>query len=52
MNKDLGNNGFSENTKTSLVSPSYKKTDRYKTQNYRPMIILAKMVFEKSINDI
>ena len=39
MKKDLGNNEFSENAKTSLVRPSYKKIDRYKIQNYRPMII-------------
>ena len=37
MNKDLKENKFSENAKTDLVRPIYKKYDRGRINNYRPV---------------
>ena len=36
-NKDLKKNKFSENAKTALIRPIYKKDHRYKIKNYRPV---------------
>ena len=40
INKDLKENKFSENAKTALVRPIYKKDDRDKIKNYRPISLL------------
>ena len=37
INKYLKENKFSENYKTALVRPIYKKDDRDKIKNYRPV---------------
>ena len=40
INRDIKENKFSEDAKTTLVRPLYKKNDRDKIQNYRPVSIL------------
>ena len=40
INKDLKENKFSENANTALVRPIYKKDDRDKIKNYRPVSLL------------
>ena len=40
INNDLDNNSFSEGTKIATVRPVYKKSDRDKHENYRPVSIL------------
>ena len=40
INKDLKENKFSENAKTTLVRPIYKKDDRNKIKNYRSFSLL------------
>ena len=40
INRDIKENKFSEDTKTTLVRPLHKKNDRDKIQNYRPVSIL------------
>ena len=40
INHDLDNNSFSEGAKIATVGPIYKKSDRDKIQNYRPVSIL------------
>ena len=40
INKDLKENKFSENAKTAMVRPIYKKDDRDKIKNYRPVSLL------------
>ena len=35
INRDIKENKFSEDDKTALVRPFYKKKDQDKTQNYR-----------------
>ena len=53
INKDLKENKFSENAKTALVRPIYKKYDRGKINNYRPVSLLngfSKM-YERFLHD-
>ena len=40
INKDLKENKFSENAKTALVRPIYKKDDKGKIKNYIPVSLL------------
>ena len=40
INHDLDNNSFSEGAKIATVRPIYKKSDRNKIENYRPVSIL------------
>ena len=40
INRDIKENKFSEDAKTALVRPLYKKNDRDKIQNYRPVSLL------------
>ena len=40
VNRDIKENKFSEDTKTSYVRPLYKKNNRDKIKNYRPAAIL------------
>ena len=40
INKDISNNKFSENAKTTTVGPIFKKGDRSKIENYRPVSLL------------
>ena len=40
INKDIDNNRFSENTKIASVRPIFKKKEREKVENYRPVSIL------------
>ena len=40
INRDIKENKFSEDAKTALVRPLYKKNDWDKIQNYRPVNIL------------
>ena len=40
INKNLKENKFPENDKTALVRPIYKKDDRDKIKNYRPVSLL------------
>ena len=40
INHDLDNNSFSEGAKIATVRPIYKKIDRDKIENYRPVSIL------------
>ena len=40
INKDLKENKFSENAKTALVRPIYKKDDRDIIKNYGPVSLL------------
>ena len=53
INKDLKENKFSENAKTALVRPIYKKYDRAKINSYRPVSLLngfSKM-YERFLHD-
>ena len=53
INKDLKENKCSENAKTALVRPIYKKYDRGKINNYRPVSLLngfSKM-YERFLHD-
>ena len=49
INRDIKETNFSEEAKTALVRPLYKKNDRDKIQNYRPESIVNGS--EKSIRD-
>ena len=40
INEDISNNKFSENAKTATVRPIFKKGDRTKIENYRPVSLL------------
>ena len=53
INKDLKENKFSENTKTALVRPIYKKDDRGKIKNYRPVSLLNgfSKIYERFLHD-
>ena len=51
--KDLKENKFSENAKTALVRPIYKKDDRGKIKNYRPVSLLNgfSKIYERFLHD-
>ena len=53
INKDLKENKFSENAKTVLVRPIYKKDDRDKIKNYRPVSLLNgfSKIYERFLHD-
>ena len=53
INKDLKENKFSENAKTALVRPIYKKDDRGKIKNYRPVSLLNgfSKIYERFLHD-
>ena len=53
INKDLKENKFSENAKTALVKPLYKKDDRNKIKNYRPVSLLSgfSKIYERFLHD-
>ena len=53
INKDLKENKFSENAKTALVRPIYKKDDRGKIKNYRPVSLLNGFfkTYERCLHD-
>ena len=53
INKDLKENRFSENAKTALVRPIYKKDDRGKIKNYRPVSLLNgfSKIYERFLHD-
>ena len=40
INYDVDNNSFSEGAKIATVRPVYKKCDRDKIENYKPVSIL------------
>ena len=40
INKDISNNKLSENAKTATIRPIFKKGDRTKIKNYRPVSLL------------
>ena len=43
IKKDLSKNKYSEEPKTALVRPIFKKNERNKLENYRPVSILSGM---------
>ena len=53
INKDLKENKFSENAKAVLVRPKYKKDDRGKIKNYRPVSLLKgfSKIYERFLHD-
>ena len=53
INKDLKENKFSENFKTALVGPIYKKDGRGKIKNYRPVSLLNgfSKIYERFLHD-
>ena len=53
INKDLKENKFSENAKTALVKPIYKKDDGEKIKNYRPVNLLNgfSKIYERFLHD-
>ena len=53
VNKDLKENKFSENAKTALVRPIYKKDNRDKIENYRPVSLLNcfSKIYERFLHD-
>ena len=53
INKDLKENKFSENAKAVLVRPKYKKDDRGKIKNYRPVTLLKgfSKIYERFLHD-
>ena len=53
INKDLKENKFSENAKTALVRPIYKKDERGKIKNYRPVSLLNGFfnIYERFLHD-
>ena len=53
INKDLKENKFSENAKTALVRSIYKKDDRDKIKNYRPVSLLNgfSKIYERFLHD-
>ena len=53
INKDLKENNFSENAKTALVRPMYKKDDSDKIKNYRPVSLLNgfSKIYERFLHD-
>ena len=53
INKDLKENKFPENAKTALVRPIYKKDDRGKIKNYRPVSLLNgfSKIYERFLHD-
>ena len=53
INKDLKENKFSENAKAVLVRPKYKKDDRGKIKNYRPVSLLNgfSKIYERFLHD-
>ena len=53
ISKDLKENNFSENAKTALVRPIYKKDDRDKIKNYRPASLLNgfSKIYERFLHD-
>ena len=40
IDKDIDQNNYSENAKTANVKPVFKKDDRTKMKNYRPVCLL------------
>ena len=48
INKDLKENKFSENAKTALVRPIYKKDDEGKIKNYIPVSLLKIVLMKDS----
>ena len=48
INKDLKENKFSENAKTALVRPIYKKDDKGKIKNYIPVSLLKIVLMKDS----
>ena len=53
INKDLKESEFSENAKTALVKPIYKKDDRGKIKNYSPVSLLIgfSKIYERFLHD-
>ena len=53
IKKDLRKNKYSEEPKTALVRPIFKKNERNKLENYRPVSILSGMskIYERFIHD-
>ena len=53
MKKDLRKNNYSEEPKTALVRPVFKKNERSKIENYRPVSILSGIskIYERFIHD-
>ena len=53
INKDLKENKFSEMYKTALVRPTYKKDDRDKIENYRPVSLSNgfSRIYERFLHD-
>ena len=51
--KDLEKHKYSEKPKTALVKPTFKKNDRNKIGNHRPVSILNGMfkIYERLIHD-
>ena len=53
IKKDLRKNKYSEEPKTALVRPIFKKNERKKLENYRPVSILSGMstIYERFIHN-
>ena len=54
INKDLKENKFSENAKTTfLVRPACKKDNKYKIKSYRPVSLLNAFskIYDRFLND-
>ena len=53
IEKDLRKNKYSEEPKTALVRPIFKKNERNKLENYRPVSILSGMskIYERFIHN-
>ena len=53
INKDLKENKFSENAKIALARSIYKKDDRDKIKNYRPISLLNgfSKIYERFLHD-
>ena len=53
IKKDLRKNKYSEESKTALVRPIFKKNERSKLENYRPVSILSGMskIYERFIHN-
>ena len=53
IKKDLRKNKYSEEPKTALVRPIFKKNERNKLENYRPVSILSGMskIYERFIHN-
>ena len=54
FNKSISENRFCEGAKTAVIPPIFKKDDRTKKENYRPVSILVSFakIFEKELKNV